>query len=591
MKQPVRQSCARAMVRMLAGALTILAAQACATHETSIRSGSTKTSREVIAPKITRESYEFDVSRKVVYSDTTITDITLTLKENMRGPMEDVESWDWSCTETKWNPMAPVMGVVLLGAAPAMVPVGAFIDDVDEGFKVAGTAFDTALVGSDKGDPFFEGGPGGVGGPYIIGKTWTGSVDADKCKAGDPRRVTPTDEIWRKTQPAVGEKVLIEVSAKPEGILDAGAVTKELVIDASGEAQFSMVDLYRAMKGPPSEVRILFKPENAPDLAKLRVDDGSAPTTLYGVVQEIKFQERERSFEKTHEQSLKELLSLKQTYEKELKRGEFEGRVAYNDRIAEVRRKNLANIDSLSQNLRSTIQLGTYDPDAFIFPLELSSDLSPMMTGRKYVAKVPLNVAKQVKEDQSEFRFRPFVDSSSSLEVSIVGGVIENRRTGESYEVSWYAEGGKLPQRMASMKLGSGTPQGVAIYPFRASGGAEESFAEAITSLFGTSLSGQSKCVRIVGEDVIEDLAKQMALEQQCGTESCQIDLASAAKADFMVRGDLTKLGRKYYLTATLIDLVTKETLGTNKVESNESQIAEKADQLAGAMSGTIGCK
>ncbi|MCB0220899.1 MAG: hypothetical protein KDH09_14465 [Chrysiogenetes bacterium] len=562
-------------------ALTIFSAQACATYETSIRSGSTKTSREVIAPKITRDSYEFDISRNVVYGGTTITDITLTLKENMRGPMEDVKTWEWRCVQTEWNPGLPLLGV----AGAALTPAFMLIEAMEGGKSIIGDMWDTIFSGHQQG--------ASTQGPWIIGKDTTQDVPATTggCKLGDPRHVTPTDEIWRTTRPASGEKILIEVSAKPEGILDASAVAKELSTNASGEAKFSMVELYKAMKGPPSEVRILFKPANAPELAKLRVDDGSSPTTLYGVVQEIKFQERERSFEKTHEESLKELLSLKQTYEKELKRGEFEGRVAYNDRIAEVRRQNLANIDNLSQNLRSTVRLGTYDPDAFIFPLEFSSDLSPIAKNRKYVAKVPLQVAKQVKEDQSEFRFRPFVDSNSALEVAIAGGVIENRRTGESYEVSWYAEGGKLPQRMASMKLGSGTPQGVAIYPFRASGGAEEAFAEAITSLFGTSLSGQSKCVRIVGEDVIEDLAKQMALEQQCGTESCQIDLASAAKAEFMIRGDLTKLNKKYYLTATLIDLATKETLGSNKVESSEAQIAEKADQLASAISGTIGCK
>lgn len=546
-------------------------------YETHVRSGSTKTQREVIEDQVTRESYNFEISEKVYYSDASISDLKLTLTENMRGPMQDVDTWEWECIETEQNPGLPLLAI-------AAVPLSPLFMVISEGELSLGDVIAAAFGEYEKKNS--------TTGPWIIGRGDRKEVPAstEGCNVDEPRAVKPADEIWQKTQPADNERIFLKVHVKPESVFESTDVVPALTTDANGTAKFSMTDLYKAMKGPPSEVRVNFVPQNAPDLVRVRLDTGSAPTTFYRVVQEIKFQERERKYEKTHEQSLAELLSLKKTYEKELKRGEFESREAYQDRIAEVRRENLANIDSLSQNLRSTIQLGRYDPDAELFPMEFSNDLSPMAKNRKYVAKVPLPVARQVKEEQGEFRFRPFVDSNSELEVAIAGGVIENRRTGESYEVSWYAEGGKLPQRTANLRLGTGTPQGVAIYPFRASGGAEPAFAEGITSLFESSLAGQSKCVRIVGEDVIEDLAKQMALEQQCGTESCQIDLASAAKAEFMIRGDLTKLGRKYYLTATLIDLATKETLGSNKVESNESEVAVKAEQLARAISGTIGC-
>lgn len=118
--------------------------------------------------------------------------------------------------------------------------------------------------------------------------------------------------------------------------------------------------------------------------------------------------------------------------------------------------------------------------------------------------------------------------------------------------------------------------KGVAISPFAAKGGADAAMAEGLTALLQQELAG-APCVRIVAEDIVADLARQQGLEQACGTESCQIDLATQAQADFLVRGELARVGTAYALTGYLIDLKTQKT------ESNERVIVTGDNALVGA--------
>ncbi|MEW6778040.1 MAG: SUMF1/EgtB/PvdO family nonheme iron enzyme [Bdellovibrionota bacterium] len=122
-------------------------------------------------------------------------------------------------------------------------------------------------------------------------------------------------------------------------------------------------------------------------------------------------------------------------------------------------------------------------------------------------------------------------------------------------------------------------PQGVAVYPFAAKGGADGATAEALSSLFSLKLQ-EASGVRIVAEDVIKDLARQQALEQQCGTEACQIDLAKQVHAQKLVRGELLKVGGAYYVTALVLDLSSKKTLFTDKVTGAEGELPQLAENL-----------
>ncbi len=126
----------------------------------------------------------------------------------------------------------------------------------------------------------------------------------------------------------------------------------------------------------------------------------------------------------------------------------------------------------------------------------------------------------------------------------------------------------------------TGRLRGVAVYPFAAKGGVDPSLAEAVSGLFSNYIAA-SNGLRLVGEEVITALAKQVGLEQSCGSESCQVDLAAQAKADYLVRGDLLRIQEDYYLTTQVIDLVSKETVFADRIKTNKVQIVDQTDNLA----------
>lgn len=132
--------------------------------------------------------------------------------------------------------------------------------------------------------------------------------------------------------------------------------------------------------------------------------------------------------------------------------------------------------------------------------------------------------------------------------------------------------------------------KGVAVYPFGAKGGASGSLAEGLTSLFANELAG-TRCLRIVAEDIIEDLARQQALEQQCGTEECQVDLARQAKANLLVRGDLVRLGEDHILTAQVIDLESSQTVFRERASaSGKDELVEATLVLARRIQSQFVC-
>ena len=135
----------------------------------------------------------------------------------------------------------------------------------------------------------------------------------------------------------------------------------------------------------------------------------------------------------------------------------------------------------------------------------------------------------------------------------------------------------------------AGALRGVAIYPFTARGDVPVATAEALGGLFQKEIAG-TPCARIVAEDIIEDLARQLGLEQACGTESCQIDLATQASADLLVRGELLKVGETYVLTALMIDLASKRTVFTGDVQAGDADLIPKTRELASRAGAALGC-
>lgn len=162
-------------------------------------------------------------------------------------------------------------------------------------------------------------------------------------------------------------------------------------------------------------------------------------------------------------------------------------------------------------------------------------------------------------------------------------------RTAGSMDAAKYLESLREPAAPQPVAATGGTPRGVAVYPFGAKGGADGALAEGLTSVFAGKLAG-SPCVRLVAEDIIRDLAKQQGLEQACGTEECQIDLASQARADVLVRGDLARIGETYVLTTIAVDLATRQTILSESARAAEAKLLDGAESLGSKVGGALSC-
>lgn len=162
-------------------------------------------------------------------------------------------------------------------------------------------------------------------------------------------------------------------------------------------------------------------------------------------------------------------------------------------------------------------------------------------------------------------------------------------REANAFETVEYLEEVTTYARALPASSPSSAPRGVAIYPFAAKGGADGAIAEGLTSVFAGKLAA-NPCVRLVAEDIIRDLARQQGLEQACGTESCQIDLAEQARADVLVRGDLARVGETYVLTAIAVDLASKQTLLSESARTGRPGLVDEAEALGARVGASLAC-
>ena len=139
--------------------------------------------------------------------------------------------------------------------------------------------------------------------------------------------------------------------------------------------------------------------------------------------------------------------------------------------------------------------------------------------------------------------------------------------------------------------VAAGELRGTAIYPFAAKGAASAALAEGLSSVFSAEIAA-NPCTRIVAEDIIEDLARQQGLEQSCGTESCQIDLAEQAHADLLVRGELAQVDQTFILSVMVIDLRSRRTVFSDRILSERDALVENASRLgAKTRSQALSCE
>ena len=182
-----------------------------------------------------------------------------------------------------------------------------------------------------------------------------------------------------------------------------------------------------------------------------------------------------------------------------------------------------------------------------------------------------------------------YVRAGIEVDVTAADGKtpLDLARKSGAIDAAKYLESLRAPAPQVA--VATGTPRGVAVYPFAAKGGADGALAEGLTAVFTGKLAA-SPCVRIVAEDIIRDLARQQGLEQACGTEECQIDLASQAKADVLIRGDLARVGETYVLTAIAVDLASKQTLLSESARASEQELLDRAESLGVSVGGAFSC-
>ncbi|MEW6775091.1 MAG: hypothetical protein AB1405_02250 [Bdellovibrionota bacterium] len=130
---------------------------------------------------------------------------------------------------------------------------------------------------------------------------------------------------------------------------------------------------------------------------------------------------------------------------------------------------------------------------------------------------------------------------------------------------------------------------GVAVARFSATGEAEKKLAEGLSGVFGSEFSA-GPCLRVVSDQAIEDLARRLGLEQQLGASAGQVDLARLAKAHFLVRGELSRVSKRYLLNISVIDLATGSTAHAERVWASEASLARRTGEAARRFSSRVTC-
>jgi tetratricopeptide (TPR) repeat protein len=120
----------------------------------------------------------------------------------------------------------------------------------------------------------------------------------------------------------------------------------------------------------------------------------------------------------------------------------------------------------------------------------------------------------------------------------------------------------------------------VAVFPFEARSGTSKDDANTVTEVFNIKLQATG-ALRTVGRNVIDNVIKQEQIYQMSdiSTDEKTAQLKKGLNADWVVYGVVTKLGRTFVITATLIDLNTNETMGGAPMQMDSIEEAfEKMD-------------
>jgi TolB-like protein len=136
----------------------------------------------------------------------------------------------------------------------------------------------------------------------------------------------------------------------------------------------------------------------------------------------------------------------------------------------------------------------------------------------------------------------------------------------------------------------------VAVFPFEARSGTSTDDANTVTEVFNIKLQATG-ALRTVGRNVIDNVIKQEQIYQMSDFSSDEktAQIQKGLNADWVVYGVVTKLGKTFVITATLIDLNTNETMGgapmqmdsiEEAFEKMDAPITEMIQRLTGGTGG-----
>jgi TolB-like protein len=127
----------------------------------------------------------------------------------------------------------------------------------------------------------------------------------------------------------------------------------------------------------------------------------------------------------------------------------------------------------------------------------------------------------------------------------------------------------------------------VAVFPFEARSGTSADDANTVTEVFNIKLQATG-ALRTVGRNVVDNVIKQEHIYQMSDISNDEktAQLKKGLNADWVVYGVVTKLGRTFVITATLIDLNTNETMGGAPMQMDS--IEEAFDKMNGPITEMI---
>jgi TolB-like protein len=126
----------------------------------------------------------------------------------------------------------------------------------------------------------------------------------------------------------------------------------------------------------------------------------------------------------------------------------------------------------------------------------------------------------------------------------------------------------------------------VAVAPFEEKTGIIKSDADAITEIFTAELLA-SKSVRIVTRANLDKVMSEMQFQMgDWSNDEKTAKLGEATNADWVVRGQVTKLGSRVIVTANSLDVKTLEMTGSARMQM--SNIEDAYDQMESFVGGMI---